>query len=98
MTRRQSLTGQPTGKTITTRFAWEGFRLLQEIHDEVPLTYVYSDQHSYDPLARIDGTQSQDTQPGKNLGPYDIRTRSCLTHVMKVLAAGDADVPDSVMR
>ncbi|EOV9632639.1 RHS repeat-associated core domain-containing protein [Cronobacter dublinensis] len=59
-TRRQSLAGQPTGKTVTTRFVWEGFRLLQEIHDEVPLTYVYSDQHSYEPLARIDGTQSPD--------------------------------------
>ncbi|HBI11052.1 MAG TPA: hypothetical protein DDY57_13105, partial [Franconibacter pulveris] len=56
------------------------------------------DQHSYDPLARIDGTQSPDTQPGKNLKPYDIRTRSCLTHVMEVLAAGDVDVPDSAMR
>ena len=60
MTRRQSLAGQPTGKTVTTRFVWEGFRLLQEIHDEVPLTYVYSDPHSYEPLARIDGTQSPD--------------------------------------
>jgi len=59
-TRRQWLAGQPTGKTVTTRFVWEGFRLLQEIHDEVPLTYVYSDQHSYEPLARIDGTQSPD--------------------------------------
>ncbi len=59
-TRRQSLAGQPTGKTVTTRFVWEGFRLLQEIHDEVPLTYVYSDPHSYEPLARIDGTQSPD--------------------------------------
>nr|WP_199200042.1 hypothetical protein [Kosakonia sp. H7A] len=34
---------------------WDGLRLLQEIHDDVPLTYVYSDQDSYDPLARIDG-------------------------------------------
>ncbi|MDK1250854.1 RHS repeat-associated core domain-containing protein [Cronobacter sakazakii] len=59
-TRRQLLAGQPTGKTVTTRFVWEGFRLLQEIHDEVPLTYVYSDPHSYEPLARIDGTQSSD--------------------------------------
>ncbi len=59
-TRRQSLADQPTGKTVTTRFVWEGFRLLQEIHDEVPLTYVYSDPHSYEPLARIDGTQSPD--------------------------------------
>ena len=97
-TRRQHLAGQPLGKTVTTCFVWEGFRLLQEIHDDVSLTYVYSDQHSYDPLARIDGTQSPDTQLGKNPGPYDIRTRSCLTHVMEVLAAGDVDVPDSTMR
>ncbi len=59
-TRRQFLAGQPTGKAVTTRFVWEGFRLLQEIHDGVPLTYVYSDPHSYEPLARIDGTQSPD--------------------------------------
>ncbi len=26
----------------------------------MPLTYVYSDPHSYEPLARIDGTQSSD--------------------------------------
>ncbi|EOU9514296.1 hypothetical protein ACOJCK_004264 [Cronobacter dublinensis] len=40
----------------------------------------------------------QKSQLGKNPGPYDIRTRSCLTHVMGVLAAGDVNVPDSVMR
>ncbi|WP_152977144.1 hypothetical protein [Franconibacter pulveris] len=40
----------------------------------------------------------QKSQLGKNLKPYDIRTRSCLTHVMEVLAAGDVDVPDSAMR
>ncbi|MET3701690.1 RHS repeat-associated protein [Citrobacter sp. UYEF32] len=45
---------------MTTRFLWEGFRLLQEIHDDVPLTYVYSDAESYEPLARIDGTKDPD--------------------------------------
>ncbi len=57
-TRRQMLGGQPTGKPVTTRFVWEGFRLLQEVHGDVPLTYVYSDQNSYDPLARIDGVDA----------------------------------------
>ncbi len=57
-TRRQILSGQPTGKPVTTRFVWEGFRLLQEVHGDVPLTYVYSDQDSYDPLARIDGVDA----------------------------------------
>jgi RHS repeat-associated protein len=57
-TRQQLLGGQPMGKRVTTLFLWEGFRLLQEIHDDVPLTYVYSDQESYEPLARIDGTDS----------------------------------------
>ncbi|MCM7201026.1 DUF6531 domain-containing protein [Enterobacter hormaechei] len=57
-TRRQMLFGQPTGKPVTTRFVWEGFRLLQEVHGDVPLTYVYSDQDSYDPLARIDGVDA----------------------------------------
>ncbi|MDU4085588.1 MAG: RHS repeat-associated core domain-containing protein, partial [Enterobacter asburiae] len=57
-TRRQILGGQPTGKPVTTRFVWEGFRLLQEVHGDVPLTYVYSEQDSYDPLARIDGVDS----------------------------------------
>jgi hypothetical protein len=41
------LGGQPTGKPVTTRFVWEGFRLLQEVHGDVPLTCVYSDQDSY---------------------------------------------------
>ena len=54
-TRRQTLNGQPQGKAVTTHFVWDGFRLLQEIHDGVPLTYVYSDAGSYEPLARIDG-------------------------------------------
>ena len=57
-TRRQMLGGQPAGKPVTTRFVWEGFRLLQELHGDVPLTYVYSDQDSYDPLARIDGVDA----------------------------------------
>jgi len=57
-TRRQMLGEQPTGKPVTTRFVWEGFRLLQEVHGDVPLTYVYSDQDSYDPLARIDGVNA----------------------------------------
>jgi uncharacterized protein RhaS with RHS repeats len=45
---------------VTTRFIWEGARLLQEIQNEVPLTYVYSDQHSHEPLARIDGMNTPD--------------------------------------
>ncbi|HBM9906412.1 TPA: RHS domain-containing protein, partial [Enterobacter chengduensis] len=57
-TRRQMLGGHPTGRAVTTRFVWEGFRLLQEVHGDVPLTYVYSDQDSYDPLARIDGVDA----------------------------------------
>ena len=52
------LGGQPTGKPVTTRFVWEGFRLLQEVNGDVPLTYVYSDQDSYDPLARVDGVDA----------------------------------------
>nr|WP_245912346.1 hypothetical protein [Mixta gaviniae] len=55
-TRRQTLNGQPQGKAVTTHFAWDGFRLLQEIHDGVPLTYVYSDAGSYEPLARVDSS------------------------------------------
>ena len=31
---------------------------MQEVHGDVPLTYVYSDQDSYDPLARIDGVDA----------------------------------------
>ncbi|WP_336854488.1 RHS repeat-associated core domain-containing protein, partial [Pseudescherichia vulneris] len=57
---RRTLAGQPHGKTVTTRFVWEGGRLLQEIRDEVPLTYVYTDPHSHEPLARIDGVNDPD--------------------------------------
>jgi uncharacterized protein RhaS with RHS repeats len=52
------LLGRPSDNAITTRFVWEGYRLLQEIHDGTPLTYVYSDSQSYEPLARIDGVES----------------------------------------
>ncbi|MEK0168574.1 RHS repeat-associated core domain-containing protein, partial [Pseudescherichia vulneris] len=57
---RRMLAGQPHGREVTTRFIWEGFRLLQEIRNAVPLTYVYSDQHSHEPLARIDGVNTPD--------------------------------------
>ena len=57
-TSQQLLQGRPSGNAVTTRFVWEGYRLLQEIHDGTPLTYVYSDSQSYEPLARIDGVES----------------------------------------
>ena len=57
-TSQQLLQGSPSGNAVTTRFVWEGYRLLQEIHDGTPLTYVYSDSQSYEPLARIDGVES----------------------------------------
>ena len=40
----------------------------------------------------------QQSQIGKELGLYDVKTRSCLTHVMEFLAAGDVDVPSGAMR
>ncbi|MDX5631142.1 MULTISPECIES: hypothetical protein [unclassified Brenneria] len=46
---------QPTGQRQTTTFLWEGFWLLQETRNGTPLTYVYADHGSYEPLARIDG-------------------------------------------
>jgi len=57
-TSQQLLQGRPSDRAVTTRFVWEGYRLLQEIHDDIPLTYVYSDSQSYEPLARIDGVES----------------------------------------
>ena len=59
-TSQQLLQGRPSGNAVTTRFVWEGYRLLQEIHDGIPLTYVYSDSQSYEPLARIDGLESSE--------------------------------------
>ena len=55
---QQSLQGKPSGHTVSMRFVWESYRLLQKIHDDIPLTYVYSDSQSYEPLARIDGVES----------------------------------------
>lgn len=52
------LSGQPAGKAVTIRFVWVELCLLQEVYGDVPLTYVYSDQGSYDPLARIDGVDA----------------------------------------
>ncbi len=40
-----------------TRFIWEGLRLLAEERDGAPMLYVYEDQGSYVPLARIDGRE-----------------------------------------
>ncbi|PZL87470.1 hypothetical protein CKF43_20970 [Pantoea graminicola] len=39
-TRQQLFQGRPSGNAVTTRFVWEGYRLLQKIHDGTPLTYV----------------------------------------------------------
>lgn len=39
-----------------TRFLWEGLRLLAEFSGKRAQVYTYSDQTSYAPLARIDGT------------------------------------------
>ncbi|EMD2716125.1 hypothetical protein VQ096_002155 [Enterobacter roggenkampii] len=39
-TRQQRLGGQQIGKPLTTRFFWEGFRLLHELHGDVPVIYV----------------------------------------------------------
>jgi uncharacterized protein RhaS with RHS repeats len=47
-----------TGMLVTSRFAWEGFPLLQVVHGDVRLTYVYCDQDSNDPLVRIDGVDT----------------------------------------
>jgi hypothetical protein len=52
--------GQPGRKAGDDTFLWKGFRLLQEIHDDVPVTYIYSDAESYEPLARINGTEDPD--------------------------------------
>lgn len=38
-----------------TRFVWQGLRLLQEVQDNKPSLYVYRDQDSYEPVARVDG-------------------------------------------
>uniref|UniRef100_UPI0005352F22 hypothetical protein n=1 Tax=Pantoea stewartii TaxID=66269 RepID=UPI0005352F22 len=42
---------------------WEGYRLLQEIHDDIPLTYVYSDSQSYE-LLQIGEVAPQVTKSG----------------------------------
>jgi RHS repeat-associated protein len=54
-TTRSGRKDEQPGRPRTTHFVWEGLRLLQEIQDDVPLTYIYADQSSYEPLARIDG-------------------------------------------
>jgi hypothetical protein len=35
---------------------------------------------------------------GKNLGPYDKKTNSCVTHIGEVLRAGGVDIPKSPIR
>ncbi len=60
---QQSLQVKPSGHAVTTRFVWEGYRLLQEIHDDIPLTYVYSDSQSYE-LLQIGEVAPQVTKSG----------------------------------
>ncbi|WP_380184618.1 RHS repeat-associated core domain-containing protein [Kalamiella sp. sgz302252] len=56
-TSRRSRAGEEPGKPETTYFVWEGLRLLQEIRYGSPLTWVYTDQHGYEPLAQIRGVK-----------------------------------------
>ena len=51
--------GQPYNRT---RFLWDGLRMIQETGPNHPTSlYIYTDQNSYEPLARIDtdGNQEQ---------------------------------------
>ncbi|PIT17664.1 hypothetical protein BGI33_02590 [Snodgrassella alvi] len=51
--------GQPYNRT---RFLWDGLRMIQETGSNHPTSlYIYTDQNSYEPLARIDtdGNQEQ---------------------------------------
>jgi hypothetical protein len=57
-TSQQLLQGRPSGNAVTMCFVCKGYRLLQEIHDGIPLTYVHNDSQSYGPLVRIDGVES----------------------------------------
>ncbi|WP_218965127.1 RHS repeat domain-containing protein, partial [Snodgrassella alvi] len=44
--------GQPYNRT---RFLWDGLRMIQETGPNYPTSlYIYTDQNSYEPLARID--------------------------------------------
>jgi RHS repeat-associated protein len=45
---------QYTGASETSRFIWQGMRMLQEVQDEHISTYVYDPDFDYAPLARMD--------------------------------------------
>src|SRR5512133_2189031 len=50
------------------------------------------------PLPDAEGSMAyQRGQLGKELGPYDQRTNSCVDHVANTLRAGGADVPNSAL-
>ncbi|WP_231114273.1 RHS repeat-associated core domain-containing protein, partial [Pseudomonas putida] len=42
-------------------FHWQGLRLLQEVQSGLASLYVYDSPNSYEPLARIDGNQVNET-------------------------------------
>ena len=49
-------------------------------------------------LPNAEGAQSyQKSIIGKELGPYDQKTNSCVDHVSEVLRAGGTDVPKSAL-
>ncbi|UQB79024.1 RHS domain-containing protein [Pseudomonas shirazica] len=41
-------------------FYWQGFRLLQEIQSGMYSLFIYANTNGYEPLARIDGSSSQE--------------------------------------
>jgi RHS repeat-associated protein len=73
----------------TTRFIWEGMRLIEERRGSIIVTYVY-EPNSYVPLARIDATGQQTDNGG--LGTTNDEANSRLTDATdRFNGASDAD-------
>lgn len=65
---------------------------VEEVYDETPVKAVEIEL----PNAKK-AMAYQQSMLGKELGPYDMKTNSCVDHVAEVLRQGGVEVPKSAL-
>jgi RHS repeat-associated protein len=81
--RRTSKTHHDGQQATTTRFAWDGLKLLSETRGDKTSLYIYADVGSYEPLARVD------TRVDTRLGSHESTINSIAAQAIKTPANDD---------
>jgi RHS repeat-associated protein len=81
--RRTSKTHHDSQQASTTRFAWDGLKLLSETKGDKTSLYIYADVGSYEPLARVD------TRVDTRLGSHESTINSIAAQAINMPANDD---------